>query len=106
VFDRLGSGVRILRPVPPGVAAMLRDRLDPVEYAGFGMLLPGFPASEIAGALGLSAAQLEARRSALLAKLETFAAASGRHPRVGPLPIYEHAKRLSVADRHDSVREY
>jgi DNA-binding NarL/FixJ family response regulator len=80
VLDRVVRGVRFLPAVPPAVGAMLRDRLDPEEYAVFGMLLAGFPAADIASALRMSQAELESQQAALLGKLETPPAAPGARP--------------------------
>jgi len=72
VLDRVARGVRFLPAVPPGVAAMLCDRLDAAEYAVFGMLLAGFPVAEVAAALRMAETELESRRSALLERLEAL----------------------------------
>jgi DNA-binding NarL/FixJ family response regulator len=78
-LDRVARGVRFLPAVPPGTEAMLRDHLDPAEYAIFAMLLAGFPAADIASALTMSEAELESRQAALLGTLEMLPAA----PRAG-----------------------
>ena len=74
VLDRVARGVRVLPAVPPGTRAVLRDRLEPAEYALFGMLLAEFPAADIASALRMSEAELESEQAALLRKLETLPA--------------------------------
>jgi two-component system response regulator DevR len=77
VLDRVARGVRFLPAVPPAVGATLKDRLDPAEYAVFGLVLAGFPAADVASALRMSEAELESRQAALLGKLEAPAAAPG-----------------------------
>ena len=73
-LDRVARGVRFLPAVPPATGAMLRDCLEPAEYALFGMLLAKLPAADIASALRMSVAELESQRAALLGKLETLPA--------------------------------
>jgi two-component system, NarL family, response regulator DevR len=77
VFDRVARGVRFLPPVTPAVGAVLKDRLDPAEYAVFGLLLAGFPAADVASALRISEAELESLQAALLGKLGALPAAPG-----------------------------
>jgi two-component system invasion response regulator UvrY len=77
VVRRVGLGARVLPAVPPRVGAMLHERLDSAENAIFSLLLAGIPPSDVAGALRMSHAELESRRSTLLGKLETLPPASG-----------------------------
>jgi DNA-binding NarL/FixJ family response regulator len=77
MLRRVGLGVRFLPSVPPRVGAMLHERLDPAEHAIFSMLLADIPAAEVAGALRISHAELESRRSTLLDKLELLPPTSG-----------------------------
>ena len=72
--NRVVRGVRFLPAVPPGTGAMLRDRLEPAEYALFCMLLAEIPAADVASALRMSEAELGSQQTALLGKLETFSA--------------------------------
>ena len=65
-------GRRHLPPVPPDLADLMRQRLDPKEQAIFGMLLAGIPQVEIAQTLGSSGAGLESHRAAMLRKLEAL----------------------------------
>ncbi|HUA48178.1 MAG TPA: hypothetical protein VMA77_23265 [Solirubrobacteraceae bacterium] len=77
VLDRVARGARFLPAVPPGTAAMLRDHLEPAEYAIFAMLLADFPADHVASALRISEGELESQQSALLGRLETLRANPG-----------------------------
>ena len=74
-LDRVARGVRFLPAVPPGVGAMVRECLDPPEYALLALLLAGSPPAGVASTLRISDAELESRRTALLGKLETLPAA-------------------------------
>jgi two-component system, NarL family, response regulator DevR len=74
VLDQVARGVRLVPAVPSSTGAVLRDRLEPVEYALFGMLLAEFPAADIASALRMPEAELESRQAALLGRLETLPA--------------------------------
>jgi DNA-binding NarL/FixJ family response regulator len=56
--------------VPPTLAGAMRRRLGAEEQAIFGMLLAGIDPSEIAITLGVSEPALDARRWAMLHKLE------------------------------------
>lgn len=76
-LHRVAAGTRVLPAVPPRVGAMLHERLDPAENAIFSLQLAGIPVSDVAGALRMSRAELDSRRSALLGKLETLPPASG-----------------------------
>ena len=58
--------------VPPALAGAMRRRLGAEEQAIFGMLLAGIHPSEIAITLGLSEHALDARRWAMLHKLEAL----------------------------------
>jgi len=73
-LDRVARGVQFLPAVLPGVGAMVRECLDPTEYALLAMLLAGFSSTRVASALRISDAELESRRTALLGKLETLPA--------------------------------
>lgn len=73
-LDRVDRGVRSLPAVLPGVGTMVRECLDPTEYALLAMLLAGFPPTGVASTLRISDAELESRRTALLDKLETLPA--------------------------------
>jgi len=56
--------------VPPTLAGAMRRRLGSEEQAIFGMLLAGIDPGEIAVTVGMSAQSLDARRWAMLHKLE------------------------------------
>src|SRR5437763_3385845 len=68
----VAGGTRHLPRVPPDLADLLRERLDPKEQAIFGMLLAGIPQVEIAHTLGSSRAGLESHAAAMLRKLEAL----------------------------------
>jgi DNA-binding NarL/FixJ family response regulator len=63
-------GARLLPPVPPGLAPLLRSRLDHDEQAIFGMMLAGIEPDHIARTLGLSPDGLEGHLWRMLQKLD------------------------------------
>ena len=70
--DRIREAARgraVLPLVPPAVADSLRHRLDPTEQAIYGMMSSRTADPEIAGTLGLTAEELEARSWRMLRKL-------------------------------------
>jgi DNA-binding NarL/FixJ family response regulator len=67
---QVASGTSRIPLVPPALADSMRRRLDTQEQAIFGLLLAGIPRHEIARTLGLAHGDLEARRWAMLRKLE------------------------------------
>jgi DNA-binding NarL/FixJ family response regulator len=68
----VASGHSRLPVVPPTLAGAMRRRLGAEEQAIFGMLLAGIDPAEIAITLGLSEHTLDARRWAMLHKLEAL----------------------------------
>lgn len=79
-------GRRLLPRVSPGLADLLRRRLDEPEQMMFGMLLAGIPRAEICRTLGVSEHELATRESAMLSKVEALPG-DARSPRGGPLDL-------------------
>lgn len=66
----VARGRRMLPRVAHPMGDMLRRRLDDVEQQVFGMLLAGISRTDIEQTLGMTPHELEARRAAMLVKLE------------------------------------
>lgn len=80
----VARGQRLLPIVPQPLAAMMRDALDHVDQAIFGMLLAGIAPAEIARTLNILQADLEVRQWSLLRKIEALPCVRGEShgPRV------------------------
>ena len=66
----VADGATWLPPVPPRLAEGMRRRLEPKDQAIFGMLLAGIEKAEVAAAVPISPAGLDARLWAMLQQFE------------------------------------
>jgi DNA-binding NarL/FixJ family response regulator len=91
---RLFHGRQYLPAIPDSIAGALRSRLEPADRSIFSMLIHGLPPAKISSRLGISRAELEARRRAML---QAIAPKAGRgaegEPATAPLDYDRSARR-------------
>ena len=89
---RLAAGRLSLPAVAAPIADALRSRLQSRDQAIFGMLLHGIDPAEVRAALGISSAELETRRTAILNSLSPQRGPAGQATTSLPLD-YERPQR-------------
>jgi two-component system, NarL family, response regulator DevR len=91
---RLFHGRQYLPAIPDSIAGALRSRLEPRDQSTFSMLIHGLSPAEISSRLGLSRAELEARRRAMLQAIAPKAArGGGGEPATAPLDYDRSTRR-------------